>query len=113
VINADYVLVSTKLIPNLSGSEPLKLQLKDKFIFLNEKYETSMKNAYVIGDLIPKEILAYKTQSGSFSVAEILSVFKPEKMVIPTVLYTSPEIAQVVDVFAKGKVAKLPCKANS
>jgi dihydrolipoamide dehydrogenase len=36
-----------------------------------------------------------------------------QKKFITTVLYTSPEIAQVGDVFAKEKVAKFPYRADS
>jgi dihydrolipoamide dehydrogenase len=85
VINADSVLVATKRTPNLSGFKPIKLQLKDNFIFVNEKYETSVKNVYAIGDLIPGKLLTHKAQAGA--VAEILAGFKPKKVYYNSSLY--------------------------
>ena len=69
-----------------------------KKIKVNEKFETSIKNIYAIGDVIDKgPMLAHKAEDEGIAVAEIIAgqAGHVNYDVIPAVIYTSPEVAMV------------------
>ena len=103
-----------------------KLDIKlDKYkkIQVNEKFETSIKNIYAIGDVINKgPMLAHKAEDEGIAVAEIIAgkAGHVNYDVIPAVIYTSPEVAMVGKTEAelkekniKYKIGKFPFLANS
>ncbi|HIF61752.1 MAG TPA: dihydrolipoyl dehydrogenase, partial [Candidatus Pelagibacter sp.] len=99
-IECDKVLVAVGRKSNI-GEDIIKLGIKlnnQKKIQVNEKFETSIKNIYAIGDVIDKgPMLAHKAEDEGIAVAEIIAgqAGQVNYDVIPAVIYTSPEVAVV------------------
>ena len=109
------------LVKNIS-----KLGVKldnQKKIEVNNKFETSIKNIYAIGDVIDKgPMLAHKAEDEGIAVAEIIAgqAGHVNYDAIPAVIYTSPEVAmvgkteeQLKKENVKYRVGKFPFLANS
>ena len=124
-IECDNVLVAVGRKPN-TGDDIAKLSIKldDKNkIKVNEKFMTSIQNIYAIGDVINKgPMLAHKAEDEGIAVAEIIAgqAGHVNYNVIPSVIYTSPEVAMVGKTEEeikkeniKYKVGKFPFLANS
>ena len=124
-IECDKVLVAVGRKPNV-GSEIEKNGIKldkQKKIQVNERFETSVKNIYAIGDVINKgPMLAHKAEDEVIAVAEIIAgqAGHVNYEVIPAVIYTSPEVAsvgkteeQLKKENIKYKIGKFPFLANS
>tara|TARA_B100000029_G_scaffold347748_1_gene340073 strand:+ start:5589 stop:6995 length:1407 start_codon:yes stop_codon:yes gene_type:complete len=124
-IECDKVLVAVGRKPNL-GEDIIKLGIKlnnEKKIKVNQKLETSIKNIYAIGDVIDKgPMLAHKAEDEGIAAAEIIAgqAGHVNYNVIPSVIYTSPEVAtvgktedQLKKENIKYKVGKFPFLANS
>ncbi len=124
-IESDKVLVAVGRKPNI-GEDIVKLGIKlnkQKKIEVNEKFETTIKNIYAIGDVINKgPMLAHKAEDEGIAVAEIIAgqAGHVNYNVIPSVIYTSPEIAtvgkteeQLKQENVKYKIGKFPFLANS
>ncbi|EKD35148.1 MAG: Dihydrolipoyl dehydrogenase, partial [uncultured bacterium] len=84
--------------PNTAGMgfETLGLTLTERgFIKVNERQETSVKGIYAIGDVVGEPMLAHKATHEGKVAAEVIAghnaAFTP--MTIPSVAYTSPEVA--------------------
>jgi len=124
-IECDKVLIAVGRKPNVGKDiVDLGIILGDKNkIKINEKYETSIKNIYAIGDVIDKgPMLAHKAEDEGIAVAEIISgqAGHVNYDIIPSVIYTSPEVAQVGKTEEqikteniKYKIGKFPFMANS
>ena len=124
-IECDKVLVAVGRKSNI-GEDIIKLGIKlnnQKKIQVNEKFETSIKNIYAIGDVIDKgPMLAHKAEDEGIAVAEIIAgqAGHVNYGVIPSVIYTSPEVAVVGKTEEnlkkeniKYKIGKFPFLANS
>ena len=124
-IKCDKVLIAVGRKPNIGEDIKklgIKLNNKEK-IEVNTQYETSIQNIYAIGDVIDKgPMLAHKAEDEGIAVAEIISgqAGHVNYGVIPAVIYTSPEVAQVGKTEEqikkeniKYKVGKFPFLANS
>ena len=124
-IECDKVLVAVGRKSNI-GEDIIKLGIKlnnQKKIQVNEKFETSIKNIYAIGDVIDKgPMLAHKAEDEGIAVAEIIAgqAGQVNYDVIPAVIYTSPEVAVVGKTEEnlkkeniKYKIGKFPFLANS
>jgi len=124
-IECDKVLVAVGRKPNI-GEDIKKLGIKinnQKKIQVNKKFETSIKNIYAIGDVIDKgPMLAHKAEDEGIAVAEIIAgqAGHVNYDVIPSVIYTSPEVATVGKTEEdlkkeniKYKIGKFPFIANS
>ena len=124
-IECDKVLVAVGRKANI-GEDVLKLGMKidkSKKIHVNDKFQTSINNIYAIGDVIDKgPMLAHKAEDEGIAVAEIIDsqAGHVNYDVIPAVIYTSPEVAQVGKTEEqikkeniKYKVGKFPFLANS
>ena len=124
-IECDKVLVAVGRKSNI-GEDITKLGIKlsnQKKIQVNEKFETSIKNIYAIGDVIDKgPMLAHKAEDEGIAVAEIIAgqAGHVNYDVIPAVIYTSPEVAMVGKTEddlkkenIKYKIGKFPFLANS
>jgi dihydrolipoamide dehydrogenase len=125
VLSADVVLVSIGRHANTAelGLEALKIDLaKDGTIPVNDKFQTSVSGIYAIGDVIQGPMLAHKAEEEGVAVAEILAGQRGHVNyeTIPSVIYTSPEVASVgkteEQLKAEGvsyTVGKFPFLANS
>ena len=124
-IECDKVLIATGRKSNV-GKDISRLGIKlDKQnkIQVNNKYETSVKKIYAIGDVINKgPMLAHKAEDEGIAVAEIIAgqAGHVNYDVIPSVIYTSPEVAMIgktEEQLKKGnikyKIGKFPLLANS
>jgi len=124
-IECEKVLVSVGRKANV-GSEIEKVSIKldnNKKIQVNEKFQTSVKGIYAIGDVINKgPMLAHKAEDEGIAVAEIIAgqAGHVNYNVIPAVIYTSPEVAsvgkteeQLKKENIKYNIGKFPFLANS
>jgi dihydrolipoamide dehydrogenase len=97
---ADCVLVSIGRRPYTKGLglEKVGIATDPKgFIPVNGLFQTTVPSIYAIGDLIDGPMLAHKASEEGVAVAEILAGHRPtiDYVAIPTVIYTSPEVAAV------------------
>jgi dihydrolipoamide dehydrogenase len=124
-IEADCVLVSIGRRPNTDG-----LSLDKAGVTLNARgqievgqdFQTNVPGVYAIGDVTPGPMLAHKAEDEGIAAAEFCAGLTGivNHDVIPGVVYTMPEIADVgiteEEAKAKGldiKVGKFPMMANS
>ncbi len=124
-IEADTVLVSIGRKPNTDGLALDKAGLATNQrgqIEVDHDFKTSVPGIYAIGDVTPGPMLAHKAEDEGIAVAEILAgqIGIVNHDVIPSVVYTMPEIAGVglteEDAKAQGhevKVGKFPMMGNS
>jgi len=124
-IHADKVLVAVGRKPNTEGLNLKKMSIKcdnQGRIQVDNKFQTSIKNIYAIGDVIKGPMLAHKAEEEGIAVAEIISGQSGHVNynIIPGVIYTSPEVAsvgkteqQLIKENVKYKIGKFPFMANS
>ncbi len=124
-IEGNKILVAVGRKSNI-GPDIKKIGLKidkNNKIEVNDKFETSIKNIYAIGDVIDKgPMLAHKAEDEGIAVAEIIAgqAGHVNYDVIPAVIYTNPEVATVGKTEEQLKkdnidyrVGKFPFLANS
>ncbi|HEX8534905.1 MAG TPA: dihydrolipoyl dehydrogenase [Allosphingosinicella sp.] len=124
-IEADVVLVAIGRRPNTEGlgleAAGVKLNNRGQ-IEVDHDFCTGVPGVYAIGDVTPGPMLAHKAEDEGVAVADILAghVGIINHDVIPSVVYTYPEIAAVgrteEDLRAEGvdiKVGKFPMLGNS
>ncbi len=124
-LEADCVLVSIGRRPNTEGLGLDKIGLepnKRGQIETDEDFRTKVDGVWAIGDVIPGPMLAHKAEDEGIAVAENIAgqTGIVNHAVIPSVVYTMPEIAGVglteEDAKEAGhevKVGKFPMMANS
>jgi dihydrolipoamide dehydrogenase len=99
-IETDRILVAIGRRPNSSdiGLDKTGVKTDNRgFIEVNEKMETSAKNIYAVGDVIPGPMLAHKASYQGKTAAEVIagepSAF--DGVEVPGVIFSDPEIAYV------------------
>ncbi|PZU58006.1 MAG: dihydrolipoyl dehydrogenase [Sphingobium sp.] len=123
-IEADVVLVAIGRKPNTDGLSLDKIGLevnKRGQIETDHDFATKVDGVWAIGDVIPGPMLAHKAEDEGVAVAENIAGLTGivNHDVIPSVVYTHPEIAGVglTEEAAKEKgavkVGKFPMLANS
>ncbi|WCM27506.1 dihydrolipoyl dehydrogenase [Sphingomonas sp. QA11] len=123
-LEADAVLVSIGRRPNTEGLGLDKAGLATNQrgqVETDHRFLTSVPGIWAIGDVIPGPMLAHKAEDEGIAVAENIAGLTGivNHDVIPSVVYTSPEIAGVglTEEAAKErgevKVGKFPMVANS
>ncbi|ANI77117.1 dihydrolipoyl dehydrogenase [Sphingobium sp. EP60837] len=123
-IEADVVLVSIGRRPNTDGLglDKIGLELNARGqIETDHDFATKAPGVWAIGDVIPGPMLAHKAEDEGIAVAENIAGLTGivNHDVIPSVVYTKPEIAGVglTEEAAKErgaiKVGKFPMLANS
>ncbi|AMK17455.1 MULTISPECIES: dihydrolipoyl dehydrogenase [Sphingobium] len=123
-IEADVVLVSIGRRPNTDGLglDKIGLELNARGqIETDHDFATKVPGVWAVGDVIPGPMLAHKAEDEGIAVAENIAGLTGivNHGVIPSVVYTSPEIAGVglTEEAAKErgpvKVGKFPMLANS
>jgi dihydrolipoamide dehydrogenase len=100
VLDADVVLVATGRKPfhDGVGLEALGVQLtKRGQIAVDAHWQTAAKGIYAIGDVIEGPMLAHKAEDEGMAVAEVIAGKHGHVNygVIPGVIYTHPEVANV------------------
>ncbi|KHJ53471.1 dihydrolipoamide dehydrogenase [Aureimonas altamirensis] len=123
-LEADVVLVSTGRRPYTAGLglEEVGVALdKAGRVEIDGHYATSVKGIYAIGDVVKGPMLAHKAEDEGVALAEILAgqAGHVNYGVIPSVVYTAPEVASVgkteEELKAAGveyRVGKFPFTAN-
>ena len=123
-LEADVVLVSTGRVPYTKG-----LGLEDVGVEMDERgrvktddhFRTNVGGIYAIGDVITGPMLAHKAEDEGMALAELIAgkAGHVNYDVIPSVVYTEPEVASVgkteEELKAAGieyKVGKFPFSAN-
>jgi len=99
-LECDVVLVAVGRIPNTQGLGLAKLGVKADNrgrIVVDKQYATNLPGIYAIGDVIKGPMLAHKAEEEGIAVAEILAgqAGHVNYEVIPSVIYTAPEVASV------------------
>ncbi len=96
---ADRVLVTVGRRPVTDGwgLENLGLTMNDRFVAIDERCHTSMKNVWAIGDVTGEPMLAHRAMKQGEVVAEAIAgeptVF--DARAIPAIVFTDPEIVSV------------------
>jgi dihydrolipoamide dehydrogenase len=123
-VDADIVLVATGRKPYTEGLGLAELGVetdKQGRIPTDAHFKTSLDGVYAIGDVIAGPMLAHKAEDEGYAVAEILAgkAGHVNYNVIPSVIYTAPEVASVgqteEQLKAEGrayKVGKFPFMGN-
>ena len=124
-IDAGCVLVATGRRPQVDGLglDALGVQMTDRgFIKIDEHWATNVKGVYAIGDCVPGPMLAHKAEDEGMAVAEVIAGKHGHVNydVIPGVIYTTPEVANVgmteaaaKDAGRKVKIGKFPFMGNA
>mgnify|MGYP001442807453 FL=1 len=124
-LEADVVLISVGRKPYIKGLnlENVGVETDEKGkVKVNKTFETNVKNIYAIGDVIEGPMLAHKAEEEGIAVAELIAGQSGHVNydIIPSVIYTSPEIASVGKTEEQlktnknnYKVGKFPFMANS
>ncbi|WP_413154216.1 dihydrolipoyl dehydrogenase [Bartonella sp. cb54] len=99
-LEADIILIATGRAPYTEGLGLVEagIQLDERgFIAINTHWQTNIPGIYAIGDVVKGPMLAHKAEEEGVAVAEILAGQKGHVNfdVIPSVVYTQPEIASV------------------
>ncbi len=122
-LDADVVLIATGRRPYTEGAglERDDIRMDRGKVVVDNRYQTSLKRVYAIGDVIAGPMLAHKAEDEGIAVAEIIAGQHGHVNydAIPSVVYTSPEVASVgrtEDELKKAgvayKVGKFPFTAN-
>lgn len=100
VMDSDIALLAIGRKPYTEGLllETIGVKLNERgFIIVDAHLKTSMPNIYAIGDVIPGPMLAHKAEEEGIAAAEIIAgrAGHVNYSVIPSVIYTHPEVASV------------------
>src|SRR5690606_9398329 len=111
-VETDVVLVSVGRVPYTEGLglEDVGVQLDNKRrIVVDERYQTNVPGIYAIGDVIAGPMLAHKAEEEGVAVAELLAgqAGHVNYDVIPSIVYTMPEVAWVGVAEEEAKAAGL------
>lgn len=99
-LSVDKLVVSIGRVPNVDGLgvETIGLKTDDRgFIAVDEDCKTNLPNVWAVGDVVRGPMLAHKAEAEGVAVAEIIAGQHGSVNydLIPSVIYTSPEIAWV------------------
>ncbi len=113
----DYCLVSVGRKPYTEGlnADKAGVKIDDRGkIEVNDQLQTSADNIYAIGDVIKGAMLAHKAEEEAVLVAEQLDGQKPHinYNLIPSVVYTWPEVASVGKTEEQLKTDKVDYKSG-
>ncbi|MFW2392422.1 MAG: dihydrolipoyl dehydrogenase [Methyloceanibacter sp.] len=122
-LTCDVVLVSIGRVPNTEGLglADIGVELTRGRVVVDGNFQTNVAGIYAIGDVIDGPMLAHKAEEEGVAVAEILAgqAGHVNYEVIPSVVYTAPEVAsvgrteeQLKDEGVSYKVGKFPFTAN-
>jgi dihydrolipoamide dehydrogenase len=97
-ISFDTLLVATGRKPNIEVAQELNLKMdaSNKFVAVNDDYETSKKHVYAVGDLVGGYQLAHAASAEGLIAVHAMNGDHPQPLdqtEIPRCVYTHPEIA--------------------
>ncbi len=123
-LECDVVLVAVGRVPNTKGLGLADIGVDTHSrgrVVVDHKYQTTVPGIYAIGDVIAGPMLAHKAEEEGIAVAEDLAgqAGHVNYDVIPSVVYTAPEVAsvgkteeQLKEAGIAYKVGKFPFTAN-
>jgi len=123
-LTVDKLIVAVGRRPHTHDlcAKDARVDLDDKgFVNVNDNFRTSLPGVYAVGDVIGNPMLAHKGMEEGVAVAEFLAGQKPHLNydVIPSVVYTAPEMAwvgkseaQVKSAGIDYRVGQIPFAAN-
>ncbi|MCG0276192.1 MAG: dihydrolipoyl dehydrogenase, partial [Thermosediminibacteraceae bacterium] len=96
-LECDAVLVAVGRVPNINGVEALKLEMKGKGIKVDDYMRTNIDNIYAVGDVTGGIQLAHVAAYQGIIAAHnaVGDKKKADLNVVPSCVYTEPEIAWV------------------
>jgi dihydrolipoamide dehydrogenase len=99
-LDCDRLIVSIGRVPNTEGLNAAGIGLKlDQrgYVEVDEDCRTSLPGVWAIGDVVRGPMLAHKAEEEGVAVAERIVGQKPhvDFNLVPSVIYTTPEIAWV------------------
>lgn len=97
---ADIVLASVGIIPNLEGIgiEGMKIELENGKVKVDDYYRTNEESIYAIGDIVHGPALAHVASAEGVICVEKIAGLNPQPMDysnVPACTYTYPEVASV------------------
>jgi len=123
-LDCDVVLVAVGRVPNTEGLGLADVGVETHSrgrIVVDHNFQTTAPGIYAIGDVIAGPMLAHKAEEEGVAVAELLAgqAGHVNYDVIPSVIYTTPEVAsvgkteeQLKEEGVHYKVGKFPFTAN-
>lgn len=113
----DKLLVAVGRKPNTAGviDDSLGITVDQRgFIEVDEHCRTKVSNIYAIGDCVRGPMLAHKASEEGVMVAELIDGQKPhiDLNLVPSIIYTHPELAMVGHTEEQLKEAGIPYKAG-
>lgn len=117
-VEVDKLIVAVGRKPYTEGllADDAGIQLDDRgFIVVDHECRTRVKGVYAIGDAVRGPMLAHKSSEEGVMAADLIAgeVAEVNYNVIPSVIYTSPEIAWVGKTEAEVKESGRPYKKGS
>lgn len=112
-LEADIVLVAIGRKPNTEnlGLENVNVQTDERGrVKTNGHFQTDVSSIYAIGDVIEGPMLAHKAEEDGVAVAEIIAgqAGHVDYNLIPSVVYTHPEIAMIGQTEEQLKASDVP-----
>jgi dihydrolipoamide dehydrogenase len=98
-LDVDKILVTIGRTPRTKGFGlgGLGLDMEGPFVHIDDKCRTSMRGVYAIGDITGEPMLAHRAMAQGEMLAEIIAGEKRvwDKVCVPAVCFTDPEIVSV------------------
>jgi dihydrolipoamide dehydrogenase len=116
-LEVDKLIIAVGRVPNTAGlgAENVGLKMDERgYIEVDAKCRTNLQNIYAIGDVVRGPMLAHKASEEGVAVAETIAgqAGHINLDTIPSVIYTSPEIAWVGKTEQELKAASISYKAG-
>lgn len=115
-VDTDIVLISTGRLPYTKGLglEDAGIAMERGRVVIDSHFKTNVDGIYAIGDVVAGPMLAHKAEDEGMAVAEILAgqAGHVNYDVIPSVVYTMPEIASVGKTEEELKAANIDFKVG-
>jgi dihydrolipoamide dehydrogenase len=117
-LECDRLIISIGRIPNTDGlnAAGVGLKLDERgCVAVDEDCRTSLPNVWAIGDVVRGPMLAHKAEEEGVAVAERIAGQKPhvDFNTVPSVIYTTPEIAWVGQTEQQLKAAGVEYRTGS
>jgi dihydrolipoamide dehydrogenase len=118
ILEVERLIVSIGRVPNVAGlnAEGVGLKLDSRgYIEVDGDCRTNLPNIWAIGDVVRGPMLAHKAEEEGVAVAERIAGQKPhvDFNTVPSVIYTTPEIAWVGQTEQQIKAAGIEYRTGS
>ncbi|MDO4543260.1 MAG: dihydrolipoyl dehydrogenase [Clostridia bacterium] len=115
-IEADGVLICTGRRPNTAGlfADGLNIEFNGRAVAVDSKYQTSIRNVYAVGDINGIMPLAHAAEAQALAAVAYMQGKAPaiDPALVPSCVYTDPEIASVGMTADEAKAAQIPIRSG-